>query len=163
MKKLLFLTALLSWCNVIQAQTMYVRPLVGSQTSFPVANIQRLTFDNGNLIVTNETGPNGTFALADNRYINFTDLTLGTSNPVAIENKFYVYPNPSNQWLNIANANSTQTLSLIEIISIDGKLLMQHKPTTSDAQIDISSLPQGMYLCRISSDSKQQTLKFLKQ
>ena len=163
MKILLFLIVLLSCSNTIQAQTMYVRPLVGSQTAYPVANIEKLTFDNGNLIVTNETGPNGTFTLADNRYINFTDLTLGTSNPVAIENKFYVYPNPSNQWLYIANANSTQTLSLIEIISIDGKLLMQHKSLTSDAQIDISSLPQGMYLCRISSHNHQHTLKFIKQ
>lgn len=163
MKKLLLISAIGLGANAIQAQTMYVRPIVGSQTSYPVANIQKLTFDNGNLIVTNTSGPNGTYALADNRYINFTDLTLGISNLIAAESKFYVYPNPSSQWLNIGNANPNQTPTLVEVVSIDGKLLIQYKPLASDTQINISSLPQGMYLCKITSDNQQQTLKFLKQ
>jgi len=150
--------------NTIQAQTMYVRPKVGSQTSYVVANIQKLTFENGNLIVTNTTGPSGTFALADNRYINFTDLTLETNNPVSVESKFYVYPNPSSQWLNISGSNTLQSVSQIEILSLEGRLLMQQKPADESApQVDISALPQGMYLCKITSDNQQQTLKFLKQ
>ena len=164
MKKLLLITAIALGANTIQAQTMYVRPLVGSQTSYAVANIQKLTFENGNLIVTNTTGPSGTFALADNRYINFTDLTLGTNSSLATESKFYVYPNPSSQWLNIGYYNTNNTPNLVEIITIDGKLLIQYKPTNESLpQLDISTLPQGMYLCRISSNIPKQTIKFIKQ
>lgn len=163
MKKLLLIYIVMLGANAMQAQTMYVRPTTGSQTAYPVANIKKLTFNNGNLVVTNDTGPNGTFALAENRYINFTDLTLVTNNPMALKNKFYVYPNPTNQWLNIGNSNPTQTPSLVEVVSIDGKLLIQQKPLTADTQIDISSLPKGIYLCRISSNNLQETLKFLKQ
>lgn len=164
MKKLLLLTAIALGLNTIQAQTMYVRPMVGSQTAYPVNNIQKLTFDNGNLIVTNTTGPSGTFALADNRYINFTDLTLGTNSSVVTESKFYVYPNPSSQWLNISSSNTLHRVSQIEILSLEGRLLMQQKPANESAtQVNISALPQGMYLCRITSGNQQQTLKFLKQ
>lgn len=163
MKKLYLIVAIILGVNIIQSQTMFVRPLVGNQTSYLVANIQKLTFVNGNLIVVNETGPNDTFSLADNRYINFIDLTLGINNPLFIESKFYVYPNPCNQWLNIGNTNPNHTPSLVEIIAIDGKLLMEHKPLTVDLQIDISTLPQGIYLCRISSEYQKQIVKFLKK
>lgn len=161
--KTIYIACAALFCLSINAQTMFVRPITGSQTTYSVADIQKLTFDNGNLIVSNETGQNDTFALADNRYITFSDLTLGTSNPVSLESKYYVYPNPSNQWLNIGNENPTQTLRLVEILSIEGKLLTQQKPSTADTQIDISALPQGMYLCKITNGNQQQTLKFSKQ
>lgn len=151
------------FCISINAQTMFVRPISGSQITYTVADIQRLTFNNGNLFVFNETSLNGTFNLADNRYINFADLTLGTTSPVLFESKFYLYPNPSNQWLNIGNENPTQTLKLVEILSINGKLLTQQKTLTSDNQIDISTLPKGIYLCKITSGNTTQTLKFIKQ
>jgi hypothetical protein len=35
---------------------MYVRPIIGAQTAYPVANIQKLTFSGGNLVVTNFMG-----------------------------------------------------------------------------------------------------------
>jgi hypothetical protein len=57
---------LVLFCSSLKAQTMYVRPLTGTQTSYPVDNIQKLTFENANLIVTNASGTIGTFALADN-------------------------------------------------------------------------------------------------
>lgn len=147
----------------LQAQTMYVRPTSGSQMAYPVENIHKLTFENGNLIVSNTSGPNSTFSLVDNRYINFMDLSLATNNSLMVDSKFYVYPNPSSQILNIANANPTQTPSLVVIISIDGKLLMQQKPSAEVTQVDISTLTQGIYLCKIISNNQQQTLKFLRQ
>lgn len=162
MKKHALLSLLLFCCYTLVAQTMYVRPLSGSQTSYSVANIKKLTFENGNLVVTNTTGANGIFALSDNRYLNFTNLPLGTTNSVVAENKFYVYPNPSNQWLNIAHTNSSITPSLVEIVSIEGKLLLQQQ-LSSSSQIDISQLPKGMYLCKINSNTQSQIIKFLKK
>lgn len=163
MKKLLLIATIILGLDAMLAQTMYVRSLTGSETTYPIANIQKLIFDNDNFIVINETGPNATFSLNNYRFINFTDLLLGSNNAVFEESKFYVYPNPSSQWLNIANSNPTQTPSLVEVISIDGKLLMQQKPSTTDMQLDISVLPQGIYLCKVTSGNQRQTLKFLKQ
>ena len=143
----------------IKAQTMYVRPIIGAQTAYSVAIIQKLTFSGGNLVVTNSTGGNVTFALSDNRYLNFTDLTLGTTTQELIKNSFYVYPNPVTNVLNITNQDPNQTISHLEIISLEGRVVIaQNTP-----QVAVASLPQGIYFCRITSNNQTQTIKFLKQ
>ena len=163
MKKIYILFAFII-CLGAKAQTMFVRPIAGNQTTYPVADIQKLTFDNGNMLVTNITGTSGTFALSSLRYVSFTDFNLGTTNPELATNKFYAYPNPASHILNISGSNTIQRVSQIEILSLEGRLLLQQKPADESAlQVDIYALPQGMYLCKISNGNQQQTIKFLKQ
>ena len=162
MKKLCLF--LLLACSMVQAQNMFVHPSTGSQTSYPVAGIQKLTFDNGNMLVTNNTGSNGSFALSELRYVDFTDVSLGTIKSELATNKFYAYPNPASHVLNISGSSKMQRVSHIEILSLEGRVLLQQKPTSETAQVNISALPQGMYLCKIINQSnKSQTIKFLKQ
>jgi hypothetical protein len=161
MKKI-YITSALFLCLGAKAQTMYVRPIAGSQTTYPVADIQKLTFDNGNMLVTNITGASGTFALSSLRYVSFTDFALGTTTPIE-KNKFYAYPNPASHLLTISGSNRMQHVENIQILSLEGRLLLQQKPTNEIAQVDISALPQGMYLCKISNGNQQQIIKFIKQ
>ncbi len=162
--KRIFIACATFFCISINAQTMFVRPIAGSQTTYPVADIHKLTFENGNILVTNSTGANGTFTLSGLRYVSFTDFNLETTNPEMLTNKFYAYPNPASHILNILGSNTTQRVHNIEILSVEGRLLMQQKPVNESApQVDISALPQGMYLCKITNGNQQQTLKFLKQ
>ena len=143
----------------MKAQTMYVRPIIGTQTAYPVANIKNLTFSGGNLMVTNLTGANGTFALSSLRYLNFTNLTLATPTQELVKNSFYVYPNPVTTVLNIINLDLSQTILHLEIISLEGRVVIaQNTP-----QVAVASLPQGIYFCRITSNNQTQTIKFLKQ
>jgi hypothetical protein len=161
--KRIFIACAALFCISINAQTMFVRPITGSQTTYPVTDIQKLTFENGTMLVTNNTGGSGTFALSELRYVSFTDSNLGTTNPELATNKFYAYPNPASQMLNISGSNAMQLVSQIQILSLEGRLLMQQKPANDLApQVDISALPQGMYLCKITNGNQQQTLKFLK-
>jgi hypothetical protein len=89
---------------------------------------------------------------------------LGTTNPEMATNKFYAYPNPASHILNISGSNTMQLVSQIEILSLEGRLLLQQKPSNESVpQVDISALPQGMYLCKITNGNQQQILKFLKQ
>ena len=163
MKRILIASAAFFYLSV-NAQTMFVRPVTGSQTTYPVADIQKLTFDNGNMLVTNNAGGSDSFALSGLRYVSFTDFNLGTTNPELAANKFYAYPNPACHVLNISGSNAMQRVSQIEILSLEGRLLLQQKPANTTApQVDISALPQGMYLCKITNGKQQQTLKFLKQ
>lgn len=143
----------------LRAQTMYVRPNAGAQTAYPVTNIKKITFSGGNLMVTNTTGANGTFALSGNRYLNFTDLTLATPTQELDKNSFYVYPNPVTNVLNITNEDPTQTISHLEIISLEGRVVLEQ----NTPQVSLASLPQGMYFCRITSNNQTQIIKFLKQ
>ena len=162
--KRIFIACATFFCISINAQTMFVRPISGSQTTYPVAGIQKLTFENGNMLVANNSGTNGSFALSELRYVSFADSNLGTTNPEMVTNKFFAYPNPASHMLNISGSNAMQRVSQIEILSVEGRLLMQQKTANVSApQVDISALPQGMYLCKITNGSQQQTIKFLKQ
>jgi hypothetical protein len=161
--KRIFIACAAFFCISINAQTMFVQPITGSQTTYPVADIQKLTFENGDMLVTNNTGTNGTFTLSGLRYVSFTDFNLETTNPEMLTNKFYAYPNPASHILNISGSNTIQRVNQIQILSLEGRLLMQQKPANDLApQVDISALPQGMYLCKITNGNQQQTLKFLK-
>jgi hypothetical protein len=163
MKKI-YIAGALFLCLGAKAQTMYVRPIAGNQTTYPVADIQKLTFDNGNMLVTNITSASGSFALSALRYVSFTDFNLGTSSPELATNKFYAYPNPASHLLTISGSNRMQHVENIQILSLEGRLLLQQKPTnTTTPQVDISGLPQGMYLCKITNGNQQQIIKFIKQ
>ena len=162
MKTKFFIALLLFGAAIsgLKAQTMYVRPNAGAQTAYTVANIKKLTFSNGNLMVTNLTGGNATFPLSSNRYLNFTDLTLTTTTHEVAKSSFYVYPNPVTNVLNITNEDPTQTISHLEIISLEGRVVI----AKNTPQVSLAALPQGMYFCKITSKSNQtQTIKFLKQ
>jgi hypothetical protein len=161
MKKI-YITSALFLCLGAKAQTMYVRPIAGSQTTYPVAEIQKLTFDNGNMLVTNTTGANGTFALSSLRYVSFTDFNLGSTTPVS-SNAYMAYPNPARDLLTISGISNMQRLENIQILSLEGRLLLQQKPANETVQVDISALPQGMYLCKITNGNQQQIIKFIKQ
>lgn len=164
MKKTTLAVFLLSVVFTIRAQTMYVRPTAGAQTSFVISDIQKLTFSNGDLVVTNTSGANNSFALSDLRYLNFADLTLGIENQLLSSPSLYVYPNPANNILYLAGINPLQRINKIDIISLEGRLLLQQKQNSnSSPQVVVSSLPQGLYLCKITSDTSSQTIKFLKQ
>ena len=151
-------------CISVNAQNMYIRPITGSQSIYPVADIQKLAFENGNILVTNNGGTSGTFALSGLRYVSFTDFNLGTTVPELVTNRLYAYPNPASHFINILGSNNMQPASHIQIVSLEGRLLMEQKlvnPTTF--QVDISALPQGMYLCKITNGNQKETIKFLKQ
>ena len=161
MKAKFFMALLLFGAAILglNAQTMYVRPITGMQSAHSVATIKNLTFSNGNLVVTNLTGGNATFPLSGNRYLNFTDLTLATPTQELVKNSFYVYPNPVTSVLNITNQDPTQTITHLEIISIEGRVVLaQNTP-----QVTVASLPRGLYFCKITSNNQTQTIKFLKQ
>jgi hypothetical protein len=91
-------------------------------------------------------------------------LTLATTSNELVNNRFYAYPNPVTSVLHITNLDQTQPISRLEIVSLQGRLLLeQNSLDTNTTQVDIATLPQGMYFCKITSNSKAQTIKFLKQ
>ncbi|MBQ6275430.1 MAG: T9SS type A sorting domain-containing protein, partial [Bacteroidales bacterium] len=65
--------------------------------------------------------------------------------PLAI----YVYPNPANDELNIILNSLPGGGMTIEFHDVAGRLMLAKEISSTNARIDISSLPQGVYMCRI--------------
>ena len=137
----------------MKAQTMYVRPIIGIHSAYELATIKNLTFSNGNLVVTNTNQANGTFALSSLKYLNFTDLVLGTSTQELTKNSFYVYPNPVTDKLYI-NINSATIENLtITLIDVLGKEIYKTKSFNKTLTIDVSFYANGIYFLSIQNEN----------
>lgn len=93
------------------------------------------------------------------------DYTLNvTSNPTGIpsysSSGIQFYPNPVNAILNI---NSPSVVNSISICNVLGQEVLQSEMQTSFCQINVSSIPAGMYLVKISTEAKVITGKFIKR
>jgi hypothetical protein len=148
----------------LQAQTLYVKAKSGTQTPYTLSDIKKMTFSSGNLSVNKKAGGTDAYALTNLRYLSF-NLTTEVEEMTSTDSRFIVYPNPVNTELNLQfNEMKNQPMS-IEILSIDGRVVyneqLQRNVTTH--KVNISELPNGLYLCRITSGTAIETTKFIKQ
>ena len=81
-------------------------------------------------------------------------------NELIPENKFSIYPNPTNEYLNINIDGSLNEKSQIQIFNTIG-LLCKESSFSKTLQLDISDLTKGLYFVRLKNDP-QQTKKFIK-
>jgi alpha-tubulin suppressor-like RCC1 family protein len=82
-------------------------------------------------------------------------LSLGQIN----QNEPKIYPNPTNNLLNIEFENSS-LLKNISVFNVEGKLLLEFK--NIESTIDISSLPAGLYLIKMIYEKEVFTSKIIK-
>lgn len=150
--------------SIVNGQTMYVRTNSQDISTFPIETIGKLTFASGNLLVSNTTIPNATFGLVDVRKITFSAALSTVQQQVSLARAFYVYPNPVRELLQIGTNDNTLLVKQIAVISLEGRLLLQQNlPSGADKTINVSALPAGLYLCKVTSGSQTQTIKFLKK
>ena len=77
-----------------------------------------------------------------------TEVVEENAEPLAI----YVYPNPADEDLNILLNSLPEGRTMIEFHDVAGRLMFVQEITSTNARIDISSLPQGVYMYRIVND-----------
>lgn len=78
------------------------------------------------------------------------------------DKEFFVYPNPTNENLNIKVPNYLQQLTL-QIYNLQGKLIKSsiEKVTNGNLNLDVMSIAKGMYFIKLNMD-KLVCLKFIK-
>lgn len=84
-----------------------------------------------------------------------SDCILSNSEELTSENnlEISIYPNPTNDLLNISFSKLYTENIQLELFSIEGKLLnsIEISQDSNDFQFDLSDFPQGIYLCKIST------------
>lgn len=85
-------------------------------------------------------------------------MPLSTTNFVSAD--FKVYPNPTqNSW----NFNAmNETIEAIQIVDMLGKTVLTVSPKNISANIDASSLSNGIYFAKVATATKTATVKLLK-
>jgi len=63
-------------------------------------------------------------------------------------NETSVYPNPTDGFITIQLPEHIQNSNL-QIVNLEGEVLLSRQITTQEAQLDLSFLPSGTYMCLI--------------
>lgn len=102
------------------------------------------------------------FSIDDNNEMYIDDVVyaegfLSTSDFTA--DSFSIYPNPVVDFLYI---NSKTAVDNIVVFDILGKVVLQSAPATISPKMDMTSLPSGAYLVKVTIGKDSKTVKILK-
>jgi hypothetical protein len=87
------------------------------------------------------------------------DSSTLSSQQFNLNNEFKIYPNPTNDILNIHNYNNNK-IDKIKIFNTLGNLVFQSDNDVN--KIKVNNLPAGIYLIKLYNENKTFTYKFLK-
>ncbi|MDR0798699.1 MAG: GEVED domain-containing protein, partial [Dysgonamonadaceae bacterium] len=90
--------------------------------------------------------------------LSFSTIITGIDD--ILENPLSIYPNPVIDELNIKNGNLK--INSVQILDITGGIIYNLQSTINNS-INVSSLPQGVYLIRINTDNGVKTERFIKK
>ncbi len=78
-----------------------------------------------------------------------------------VDTGFTFYPNPANDKITIETSPSP-VISQLSIMNLDGQEVLTRQINQTKTQIDISSLPSGVYFVRVTNDKTVEVGKFIK-
>lgn len=148
----------------LTAQNMYVRENNNTQTSYPITGIEKITFSTGDVNIHQTAGNQVNYDMDSVRYIAFQVYTVGVSDFSEQNDRILLYPNPVETQFNIRLETESPQNCIIEIFTLEGKLVYSEKSELSNNNhtINVASFAQGTYLCKISNGKKSSTTKFVK-
>jgi hypothetical protein len=92
-------------------------------------------------------------------YVSWYDQDkLGTNNPVF--ESFEFYPNPARDVLNL---KAQFTIERVSITDISGKTILVQDVNDLNAEVNIASLPVGLYIVNVEMEGDSAPYKFIKQ
>lgn len=161
-KKSLLLLIFLIIGNInleLSAKNLYIHTKDGKIELKLLSNIQKLTFEDTDMIIYGKDGSSELQELSTISKLCFkdlTDVTNETDITVSDNQNIVIYPNPAINYIQIKNLPAG--ISNYYIHRADSKVVLQATVTQESNLIDVSELPIGIYLIRINFI----TLKFVK-
>lgn len=89
--------------------------------------------------------------------ISLEDVVLGI-NEVA-SNQTVLFPNPANDKVTISNATNLETVTIYNVLGAE--VMQLGNINSNSTQMDLSSLPSGVYLVKVQNDAKNESVKRL--
>lgn len=107
-------------------------------------------------IILNHAAPPPAFSTCVLSFsIDVTDSTTAV-NDIFFKNELTVFPNPTNDVLNIKIENEENKITGIKLSDLSGKL---QQINTKEHSIDVSELPPGLYILEVDFDNKKSVTK----
>ncbi|WP_339887519.1 choice-of-anchor L domain-containing protein [uncultured Flavobacterium sp.] len=127
--------------------TFKIKPTAGFTTGTTIDNSAEIYFDFNPAIITN------TFQTQFVNALNVENKTLSN---------FVIYPNPTNDILNIQNRENS-IITKVNVIDLLGKTIFTSKYEISNVTVDLSNLNSGIYFVEIYSNDLKTVQKVIKK
>jgi photosystem II stability/assembly factor-like uncharacterized protein len=88
-----------------------------------------------------------------------SSITTGTVESFPQESNVAIFPNPANNVVTI----ESQWPSIIKVFNIQGQLVKTLQTSSNKTMVDVSALPDGIYIMKANTNKGVFTLKFIKQ
>ncbi len=116
--------------------------------------------------VDNQISCNISNLKSTNDYLGSTRSNIINSNQVNLIDKLSfegveIYPNPADDKLYLKSSNATFNYD-VEILSLEGILLIKKQNVLDNTEIDISNLNSGLYMIRLSNNKNSMNMKLIK-
>jgi hypothetical protein len=140
----------------LKAQSLVIRLNAGSENTQMLGSIQKLSFSDGNLLVSKKSGGTDLFDLSAIAKLYFAIETSIPEYCAPETNRINLYPNPAESELTVRNI--PPGTSEIFIYRVDGMLVMKIPVSSEKETIRIDNLHKGLYFLVASGFN----LKFIK-
>ncbi len=137
-------------------QNMTLNQNSGSSSSYSIADINKITFQSGDVVVETQTSIDN-FSIGGVRNLVFGNIITKTEDIEQVVHELSAYPNPCGDVLNISQ-NTTDASYFI--YDLNGSLIQSDKASSS---INVSSLTTGIYFFTLVDKTSTQTLKIIKK
>lgn len=102
----------------------------------------------------------GTYIQSTETDMNQSDQTLSINSNMK-ENTYKIYPNPSSNFIEINGTDDNDNFEIV-VYGFNGKELFR-ETGNSTLKLDISGLTVGIYIIEIKSETRFETMKFVKE
>ncbi|WP_181368963.1 T9SS-dependent choice-of-anchor J family protein [Flavobacterium pallidum] len=93
-------------------------------------------------------------------YVDDIHVDIALSTPGIENDKFSYYPNPVKNVLTLTN---TKNITSVEVYNMIGQRLIVKNDNSTTSKVDMSALPNGSYVVKMTADGMTKTVKVLKQ
>jgi hypothetical protein len=153
--------------NLLSQNTLYIKENEGTQASFILGNIKKLTFPEGNLMVQKTDGSTDNSKLSNLRYLSFNNFKTDVALLNVDENtKMSIFPNPASNNLQVSFEGIIEDKVQLEIIDLQGKVLQKQEIAGHNGKtistISIVHLAIGLYILRVQNGDTPESFRFYK-
>ena len=146
--------------------SLYVKETSNTQTIYGLSNVEKLTFNAGDMTVHENSGNTDIYSLSGIRYLSFSDFGTKISKNTKKLSHVLLFPNPVKDELSVIIELSGTGNLKVDIINIQGKIVNQRVFNKTNGKIhetiDITEISDGLYLCRLQYGNQYENIKFIK-
>jgi hypothetical protein len=141
----------------------------GSINDLAIYNNPSLSFCDVQSICNYLASPNGVITIdlnatgCSSRQEVEAACEVGVNDNGTITDHFTIYPNPASHTITISTPTTPNKNTTLTIFNINGQQLLSRQITEQQTVVDMSGLPHGVYLVKVTDESKVQVGKIIRQ